>query len=220
MSLDPLDVGLSLCLMLVVPAYNLWRSLTRDRRPPETRERRYLRGMAIAAVLTALLVIVWSDGERPLAQLGLGWPIAVPGLIGLGIAAALLLGLAAMSWLTRPCAEAPPPSPMLPETPAEWRLFVISMPIIAVAWELLYRGYLVWMIEPRLGIVAAVVLPALAYGVAHGYQGRTQFIGSIVSALLFTLGFVLTRSLWWLMLIHVALPLFGAVAQKRVSAPR
>ncbi len=63
----------------------------------------------------------------------------------------------------------------------------------------------------------SVLLPALAYGVAHGYRGRTRFIGSIVSALLFTLGFVLTRSLWWLILIHIGLPLFGAFAQQRLS---
>lgn len=213
------DLALVLCLLVALPGYNLWRSLTDKNRPPETRTARYRRGTAIAAVLTAVLAVVWLGGERSLAMLGLDMPVSTPGLIGLGLAAILLLALVVMTRRVRPRAGAGVPtrdSP-IPETPAEWRLFLVSMPVIAIAWELLYRGYLVWAIEPRLGTVAAVLLPAFAYGVAHGYRGRTQFLGSLVSALLFTLAFVLTRSLWWLILLHIGLPLFGAVAQRTVS---
>jgi membrane protease YdiL (CAAX protease family) len=216
-----LDMALTLCLLLLLPGYNLWRSLTERKRPPETSTRRYVRGTAIAVALTALMAVAWSSGARPLARLGLDIPVSTPGVIGLGLAAILLTALLVMGRMIKPpagaSAAAPPETAMLPETPAEWRLFLVSMPIIATAWELLYRGYLVWAIEPRFGIVPAVLLPALAYGVAHGYHGRNRFIGSIVSALLFTLGFVLTRSLWWLIAIHIALPLFGAFAQRRLN---
>lgn len=218
--MTPLDTVLILCLLVALPGYNLWRSLTEANRPPETQTARYLRGTLTAVVLTGMLAVAWAGSARPLASLGLDMPIARPGLIGLGIAAILILALLVMIGLTRPGGQSRAPvsgSPM-PETPAEWRLFLVSMPIIAIAWELLYRGYLVWAIAPSLGAVAAVVLPALAYGVAHGYRGRAQFIGGIVSALLFTLGFVLTHSLWWLIMIHIALPLFGAFAQRRISA--
>jgi membrane protease YdiL (CAAX protease family) len=217
--MTPLDIVLTPCLLLALPGFNLWRSLTEANRPPETQTARYWRGTAIAVVLTAMMAAAWASAARPLASLGLDIPVSRPGLIGLGIAAALLLALLVMGVTVKPRGKSatPPPDSPMPETPAEWRLFLISMPVIAVAWELLYRGYLVWAIEPRLGTTAAVLLPALAYGVAHGYRGRTRFIGSIVSALLFTLGFVLTRSLWWLILIHIALPLFGAWAQRRIS---
>lgn len=216
--MTPLDTILIACLLVFLPAYNLWRSLTEARRAGESRTARYLRGTAIAVALSAMLAVAWAGGARQLDSLGLDLPIGRPGLIGLGIAAALLLTLVVLGAVIKPRAGAKAPdSPMLPITQTEWRLFLISMPVIAVAWELLYRGYLVWAIEPLLGTVAAVVLPAIAYGVAHGYRGRAQFIGSIGSALVFTLGFVLTRSLWWLMLIHAALPLFGAIAQRRIS---
>jgi membrane protease YdiL (CAAX protease family) len=165
------------------------------------------------------MAAAWAIAARPIAQLGLDMPVSRPGLIGLGIAAILLLALLVLGVTikSRGKQAAPPPVSPMPRTPAEWRLFLVSMPVIAVAWELLYRGYLVWAIAPRFGTVAAVLLPALAYGVAHGYRGRVQFVGSIVSALLFTLGFVLTHSLWWLILIHITLPLFGAWAQRRIS---
>lgn len=216
--MTPLDTILIACLLFFLPAYNLWRSLTEAKRAEESRTTRYLRGTAIAVALTAMMAVAWAGGARPPEALGLDLPIGRPGLIGLGIATALLLALVVLGAVMKPRAGAKAPdSPMLPTSPAEWRLFLIAMPVIAIAWELLYRGYLVWAIEPLLGTVAAVVLPAIAYGVAHGYRGSGQFIGSIASALVFTLGFVLTRSLWWLMLIHAALPLFGAIAQRRIS---
>ena len=219
--MTPLDLALTLCLLLVLPGYNLWRSLTEKNRSPETSTLRYVRGTSIAIVLTAVMAMAWALYNRPLARLGLDLPVSTPGLIGLGLAAILLIALLVIGLTIKPRAkaEAAPEPALLPETPAEWRLFLVSMPIIAIAWELLYRGYLVWALEPRFGTVLAVLLPALAYGVAHGYRGRNQFIGSIVAALLFTIGFVLTRSLWWLIVIHIALPLFGAFAQRKISRP-
>jgi membrane protease YdiL (CAAX protease family) len=76
--------------------------------------------------------------------------------------------------------------------------------------QLLYRGFLMLVLTP-----GAVILAALAYGAGHGYKSRGQFAGSIVSAFLFTIGYVLTGSLWWLMLLHMGLPLFGLISSSR-----
>jgi hypothetical protein len=51
--------------------------------------------------------------------------------------------------------------------------------------------------------------------VGHGYQGVGKMAASIVSALLFTLAYVLTGSLWWLMLLHVLLPLYMGLSGYR-----
>jgi membrane protease YdiL (CAAX protease family) len=216
----PLDDLLTACLLLLVPGYMLWRSLTGKKRPPDARTARYRRGIAIAAALLAMLAAAWIPQGRSAAALGLELPLSRAGLIGLAIAAVLLLGLFISMRLAKRRAETAPDSAeaaILPETPAEWRLFVVSMLIVTPALELLYRGYLVWAIEPRFGTVLAVLLPATAYGAAHGYHGWRRFAGSLVSALLFTLGFVLTRSLWWLVLIHAGLPTVVALAQRRLS---
>ncbi len=99
----------------------------------------------------------------------------------------------------------------VPKTGAELAGTVLVVACMGIGWELLYRGYLMLVLPPVTGIYGAVILSALAYGIGHGYQDRNQFIGSIVSAFLFTLGYVLTNSLWWLMLLHVCLPLFGVL---------
>ncbi|MES2441979.1 MAG: CPBP family intramembrane glutamic endopeptidase [Pseudomonadota bacterium] len=218
--MSPVDFALTASLLLLVPAYTLWRSLTGKDRPPDLRSTRYIRGIALAVPLLGLLAAAWIPAGRSAAALGLDIPVGAPGQIGLGIAAVLLLVLLVATRLPGKRAAAAPDAQaaaLLPETRAEWGLFFVSMPLITTAWELLYRGYLVWALEPRLGTTLAVVLPATAYGVAHGYRGRGQFIGTLVAALLFTLGFVLTRSLWWLIAIHVALPVIGALAQRRLS---
>ena len=59
--------------------------------------------------------------------------------------------------------------------------------------------------------MAAVCIAALTYGAAHGYKNRTQFVASVISAFVFTIAFVLTGSLWWLMLIHTAIGIAGGI---------
>jgi membrane protease YdiL (CAAX protease family) len=73
-----------------------------------------------------------------------------------------------------------------------------------VGWEILYRGFLLWFLSPYIGIAGAICLASFAYGLARGYQGRRQLVGSIASAFAFTVAFAITRSLWWLMLLHAA----------------
>lgn len=71
---------------------------------------------------------------------------------------------------------------------------VVALPaahFIGIGWELLYRGFLLLALAPWLGTWGAVVLAAVAYGAAQGYKSPGQ----------------LTGSLWWLMLLHVAMPL-------------
>jgi membrane protease YdiL (CAAX protease family) len=83
--------------------------------------------------------------------------------------------------------------------------------LVSLGWELLYRGFLLMLLTPVTGAATAIILAALAYGIGHGYEKPSQLIGSIVSAFLFTLAFYYTQSLWWLILLHIGLPLFGAI---------
>jgi membrane protease YdiL (CAAX protease family) len=214
------DIGLTLCLVVLVPGYTLARSLREGSAGPSgSRTARYLRTLAMAGSLLLLLAAIWAGYARPVAWLGLDWPLSRMGWIGLGIATVLLLALSGTLLFSKPrtgngtsdaAGEA-----MLPQTPGEWRLFLLVTLVIGAGWELLYRGYLIWVLEPQLGTPLAVAIAAIAYGVAHGYRGPKMFAGSIAAALLFTLAFVWTRSLWWLIAIHIALPLIGSFARGR-----
>ena len=203
----------------------LWRSLGTRGRPPEPKVRRYTRSIVIAAVLDGLLALQWASAGRSLRELGLEAPISVAGLVGLGLAVCVL-GLMIANMVARPSPTASsgedPAADMLPETRAEVAIFVIFSLVVGSSWEALYRGFLIWALPPHLGLIVSIAVAAGAYGAAHGFKNAKMFVGSLVSALVFTVAFAVTRSLWWLILIHCGLPLIGALTfhgRRRASAP-
>lgn len=113
----------------------------------------------------------------------------------------------------------PSVSAIMPETDRDLRLFLITAVAISSCWELLYRAYLLWLLEPSFGVIVAVLASALAYGSAHGWHGARAFAGSLVAALAFTVAYAFTRSLWWLMLVHAGLPVIAALLM-RTFGPR
>ena len=101
---------------------------------------------------------------------------------------------------------------LLPESARDIRLFMLFVLMVGFGWEVLYRGFLLLYLPPHIGLPGAVVTAALAYGLAHGIKSRGQVIGSIIAAFAFTIGYVLTQNLWWLIILHVGLPLIGLAA--------
>lgn len=214
-----IDWLLAALLILVVPGLAIWRSLY-PRAKAASRMRQYLNALVIVAVLLLLLATSWVLAGRGWPQLGLGWPFTLGAAIGLLVFIALLATISVVShFKTRKLtpeakaelkAKAPGPD-MLPQNPRELAVFLLLAVALGCGWELLYRGFLWWLLAPRVGTVGAVCIAALAYGLAHGVKDRKQAIGSVIMAFAFMIAFVLTHNLWWLMLIHTALPLAGAI---------
>ncbi len=167
--------------------------------------------------LLFILMADWAAAGRAATALGLGAPTATPALIGLGVAAALLavvgLGMRRKSTSTRADVEQARRE-LLPETSREVRLFLLLTAAVGFGWEVLYRGFLLFYLQPRIGLAGAVVAAALAYGAAHGFKSRGQFAGSIAAALAFTIGYAATWNLWWLILLHTGLPLLSLSAAR------
>lgn len=210
-----LDIALLSLLVVIVPAQALWKSLTERDRAPEPRSLKYGRSLVKVLGLLALLSADWIVNQRTAAALGLSMPPSMAGWIGLAIAIVALATVGTMSRLKSPSqATEEATRSILPQSPKERQLFLVFTLVIGSGWELLYRGYLLWVLEPRIGTIAAVILAAAAYGVAHGYKDARMFAGSLVAAFVFMIGYALTRSLWWLMLLHTGLPLIGAFVSK------
>ena len=217
-----LDLGLAGVLVFILPAYMFWRSIGRRGKPPEHRSRQYLRSMLIATLLVSTLAFQWRCTGRAFSSLGLAAPVSTAALIELGVGLCILIGLGA-TMISRPRssqreAQADPSYEIMPQTRTEMILFVAFALVIGCSWEILYRGYLLWFLPARVGLPMSVALATVAYGLAHGFRSVKMLVGSLVSALTFTAAFALTRSLWWLMLVHCGLPLLGAVAFRRQGA--
>jgi membrane protease YdiL (CAAX protease family) len=213
-----LDDILAAILVLAVPAYSLWRSIARRNLPPEPRLRTYFRGIGLAWMLSGLLATDWWMSGRSLASLGFDYPLSRAGLIGLAVAAVVISGggFMVLSARSKPSSQLDDPATaMFPQTPTEERLFLVMVIVLGVAWEALYRGFLLYVLPARIGLPASVVVAAIAYGLAHGYKSVPQLSGSLVAAFLFTMGFALTGSLWWQIALHIGLPVIGLIAQRK-----
>jgi len=230
MPLNFLDLLLTLYLLIELPRRQLWRSLRPSAVPPTPRVQRYHKNIVhIALPLVALAASMWWGG-RSTADIGLDLPRSGSGLWCLVVSALVLLAMhvggelwersltpdkrAAQQAKIREQLKSNDSSPRSAE---ELRAFMLLSLFVGCGWELLYRGFLLLVLPPVTGVAGAVILSAAAYGAAHGYDSIKQFTASVVSAFLFTIAYALTHSLWWLMLIHTALGLIGALASYRAS---
>lgn len=222
---------LAVFLLVVFPALNLWRSLRpKSDKPPRPPLRRYWTMSWQSAALLGLLWIGSSQAGYTLRELGFDIPLSKAGIWGLIIAVMLLAGLwVAGNLLERrktPQARAEDERKLLdssfpwPRNLVEASAFATSMLIMTGGWEVLYRGFLLLLLTPTIGTPLTVIASALAYGIGHGYQSPKQLIGSIVSAFVFTIAYAWTHSLWWLILIHIGLPLSAVPAVIRAESRR
>jgi membrane protease YdiL (CAAX protease family) len=211
-----IDVVLTSLLVVGVPSYMMWKSLTGRDKPPERKLSRYIRSIVMALALDGLLLLDWLLNGRSPAALGLAIPIPTTGVVGIALAVCILLTLTFVMRAQLRSTKAPNSVDLdiLPTTATEFSAFVAFSFVVGCSWEVLFRGYLLWALQPHIGLVFSVLLAAAAYGVAHGFKNTRIFLGSVLSALIFTVAYAATGSLWWLMLVHCGLPLIGAFASR------
>lgn len=218
------DHALAFLAIVVMPALSVVSGRKIGKAGEASLRARYLltllRGMAIAVAV----VFVWSRSGRSFSQLGLDWPPHSWGLYALFASCALIpLIVLQLLFLPRLVRNKLPEVikqidelKILPRTGNELMLFLL-VAISAGIWEeLMYRGFLVWYLLPLGGTVAAVVLSSLIFGAGHLYQGWKGLPRTAAIGLAFATGYVLTGSLWWAMLAHALVDIYGGLAGWRV----
>lgn len=222
------DILFALYLLVYFPGKNLWRSrYPPTPKPPSAALQRYWRqGRFVIALLGVLIVVMWL-GHHTTGELGLDFPISRRGVWGLASACGLLFALHVigkrlelkMTQEQRIEQEAVlrelPFS--IPRTRIETIAYLATMLSMTAAWEILFRGYLLLVLTPVTGMPLAVILAAIAYGAGHGYKNPRQFAGSIAASFAFTIGYALTGSLWWLILLHAAAPVAMLYALRKMK---
>ncbi|HET7584971.1 MAG TPA: CPBP family intramembrane glutamic endopeptidase [Gemmatimonadaceae bacterium] len=98
----------------------------------------------------------------------------------------------------------------LPHSRTErWWFAAVSISA-GICEELIFRGFLIRYLDTvplGLGLVGAVIVSALIFGLDHGYQGWTGMLTTSGLALFFTLLFFLAGRLWVPMIAHALLDL-------------
>ncbi len=216
-----LDFLLAFTLLFGLPGYALLRS-SATRRDPVDKRKRYRKSMAIIAICLTILFIDWVSSSRRFTQLGLGAPTTHSAIAGFLVAVFVPITLFCLTLIEKSRVQKPAKpdnqaDAILPESPEELRSFVMFAIVAGFGWEVLYRGFLLFWLSPIIGLVPAVAASSIAYGLSHSCKTIMQTAGSLVSAFLFTTGYAATGSLWWLILLHIAMPLISVFAHSRME---
>jgi uncharacterized protein len=150
-----------------------------DAGDPGARTRVYVRTLAEEWLLAGAVVAVMLTAGRPLTVLGLmpphGWRL----WLGAGLPAlyAVLVVMQGRALALKPKSLAKlrvrlqPLRALIPHTAGEYRLFVPLCFTAGICEELLFRGYLVWVLQHWLGLWAAAGASMVIFGLGHSYQG-------------------------------------------------
>jgi uncharacterized protein len=191
----------------------------RLRTDPGARRSFYRRLLVLEWGLAVLALIVWLSAPGVDAgAVGLQWPQRWPGLLTSGVVLLVLFFVVASTRVLRSGAllEAAEPTrrpgegrhaepsgaatlALLPRTAAERRLFILVGVTAGVCEEWLYRGFFLAVVAALTGGLPTgvlVLVAAVAFGLAHAYQGRvgivtTGVLGGVMAAVYLDTGSLL-----------------------------
>jgi membrane protease YdiL (CAAX protease family) len=183
-------------------------------------------GRFVLVLLCVFMLVKWL-GNHSANELGLGLPLSPGGIWGLALAGGLLVALhiigKRLEFKMTPEERIKQENKLrelpfvMPRTHIETVAYFATMVGMTATWELLFRGYLLLVLTPFTGMPLAVALAAISYGAGHGYKNPKQFFGSIAAAFAFTIGYALSGSLWWLIVLHAAAPVAMLYAARKMK---
>jgi membrane protease YdiL (CAAX protease family) len=172
----------------------------------------------VGTTITVFLARRWLD-HRTLVSLGLtpggSWlrEILLGALLGIGLQAGIFATELALGWLRVDQVGWRGASTIVPG------LIAMLLVFLAVAWneELLTRGYLLQNLEEGLGIVPAVIVSSVIFGLLHIFNANSSVLASLgvaIAGLLLAAAYLVRRTLWLPIGLHLGWnfgegPIFG-----------
>jgi len=164
--------------------------------------------------ITAIALLLWAHAHRPWNTLGLvpprDWHL-VPGVLITALMIALTIRQFRAVQRLGPERRAALRGRLggveffLPHTPAEHRWFMLVSLSAGFCEELLYRGFLTWLVASYFGLPAAIGVVTIAFGLGHASQGRIGVFKTGLVGLVMSLIVVLTGWLVPAMIVHALL---------------
>ena len=201
---------------------------------PNARRAGYRRTLIAQWVIALICLAFWANKGRSWTDLGLAPHLGPRLFIGLALAA---VAIAFITHQTRAIRRASPQTLqalrpkfrdvefILPHTRDEFRWFLALSLTAGFCEELLYRGYLFWVLGAFIGLPGAVVAGVVLFGVGHAYQGKRGIVKTALAGLVMSLIYVASGWLMPAMIVHalidansgdLALKVFGQPANSHV----
>lgn len=182
----------------------------------------YVSGSLSLLVMAVVLIIVWLVFKRPLAELGLTKPANYQSWWWLAAIFVLVyiikttLDLTNKKSFDKMVDHWNNKVPFLPTQKNELPEYTLLCFSAGVFEEIIYRGYLVTYCLYLFGgmknhELISIILPALAFSVAHYYQGFRAVIQIFILAIAFGFIYVNSGSLLIVMLLHFLIDLSGGL---------
>jgi CAAX protease family protein len=208
-TLDLFYLGLTALLLLIDGFF--WTTLLR--RPQADMGRLRIRlwsvSMLILWTLVAVGIAVWRTEARTWTSLRLtiphGWRLW--GALGLLLALAVTYGRTAVRLATRPRTRTiklgnPYAAMYAPHTRPELGMWIALSLTAGFCEELIFRGYLLWVFTPSLGLWGAAAVSVVVFAAAHAYQGSRGILTTGVAGGVLTVVVLLSGSLLPAIALH------------------
>jgi membrane protease YdiL (CAAX protease family) len=182
----------------------------------------YSNGLLLYGMAGAVILIWWLT-NRSLKEIGLGWGSVPYDLTAVLLLCGFLLLYLLDLYYEVGSAESREETRrgfkklgFLPVTATQFLHFVFLAVAAGVGEEIVYRGFMITYLTNLLGdtgwaVVAVLLVPAVAFGLGHIYQGW-KAVGKIIAmAVLFGFFYLRTNTLWPLILVHTAVDVLGGL---------
>ncbi|MFQ5510674.1 MAG: CPBP family intramembrane glutamic endopeptidase [Candidatus Krumholzibacteriia bacterium] len=194
---------------------------------PNARAGEYRLTIAVQWIITVVVLVAWLAGGRSLHTLGLGFKPGVGlwvfGSLTVAACVAQIVQMAIVVRSDEKLAELREKlgalSALIPHDDREARLWTALSITAGVCEEIIYRGFMITVVAATVGTWPAVGLTAVAFGIAHVYQGTQGMIKTAGVGVVMGVLFVLTGSLWASMLLHVVVDLTSGHMSRRAVLP-
>lgn len=209
-----------LCLALIALTlcfdhFVTWRAFLRRSQVDPGRARLWLYSAGIGQLwaLAAFVAALWLYQRRPWGALRLVAPEGWRLWASVGLVLALAITLAApIRKIARPrprrrfkmSSEVEARAPHTRSELARWAALSVSA---GFSEELIFRGYLIWVFRPVLGLWGAAAFSLVVFTVAHGYEGAKSALAAGIVGGLLTAVVLLLGSLWPAIALHVLVDL-------------
>ena len=174
------------------------------------RPRLYLQTMIVQWLAFAVLMLGWWWLDRSFAALGMHLALG-PGFAVVAVLTLISLGtLIVLAWKSRTASDEDRTTrealgdliPVLPQNDRDLRRFYLLSFTAGVVEEVLYRGFVLWVLAQWMPVWAAVGVSSLAFGLAHGYQGASGVLRTGGIGLLLACAYVGSGSIWLPIVFH------------------
>jgi membrane protease YdiL (CAAX protease family) len=221
---SPLDLALAFLILVPATLYETFVFFPRFRAAvaadPRARGAAYRRAVTLQWSLAVATLFLWVWEGRTWGALGLAAPGGVQLLASLALVAPfvwlVLRQARGVRRLTAPAAQALRPrfaevEFILPHTRGERRWFMLLSTTAGVCEELVYRGFIMWVVASYTGVALAAVLQAALFGLGHAYQGRKGVLKTAAVGLVMALIVLCTGWLLPAMIVHALIDIGAGI---------